>query len=313
MKPKGEKDPLAQVEKACQVIKLSTCMRTIYVLNKDALSSEEQQRAYQALIAFIQRKDIYSASTQFEYLEGPKAYQFLLYWIIGGVNPKQTFHDVRILGDVRAIWTKMCASPSYRVQALVEQYKFFFKDLFSDSIQLSKLISIYESLEQKSLAIKLQAACLNCSWARTNGLLGCLVSFNYVHFAEGVHPKELEKSLSGVQEKLSIRSKAPSGEEALQTLAAEHQREGIRKRLLEIEQLLLFLNSLKPKPLLEEGAACSVQVEGEVVLKSKESEQSLVSTRIVVKPSGLLSFFIQLGFQQKLEQAQFGHHSLFLS
>lgn len=297
MRPKGEKDPLAQVEQVCQVVKLSTCMRTVYVLNKDALKSEEQQKAYQALISFIERRDMYSASTKFESLEGAKAYEFLLYWIIGGINPNKTFQDSRILGDVREIWTKLCVSPSRRAIELVPLYRSLFNDLFSDSTQLRKLIPIYESLDQNSLVPILKRACVNCSWARIQGFLGCLVNFDYQSFAQGTHLKNLEESLIQIQEKLVPRSKVPEGEEALQSIVAEQQREGIRKRLVEVEQLLVCLAHLKPKLVLDELRGEEL-IGTDLVLKSEKLAQDLVSTRIVVKPSGAINFFIDLVQQQ---------------
>lgn len=250
MRPKGQKDPLAQVEKACQVVKLSTCMRTIYVLNKDALESAEQQEAYQALVTFVERKDMYSASTKFEFLEGSEAYQFLLYWIIGGVNPKKTFQDARILGDVREIWTKLCLSPSPYAKGLVSLYSSLFNDLFSDCTQLRKLIPVYEVQEQMPLILK--TACANCAWARVHGFLGCLVNFDYLAFAENTYLVKFAESLSFVQEKLLCRLNVASGEEALQSSAAEQQRVGIRMRLDDIEQLLSFLMRLNPRPQLEQ-------------------------------------------------------------
>ncbi|RUR11001.1 hypothetical protein [Legionella sp. km772] len=300
MRPRGEKDPLAQVEKECQVVKLSTCMRTIYVLNKDALKSEGQQKAYQALIDYIERRDMYSASTKFESLEGAQAYEFLLYWVLGGVNPAKTFQDSRILGDVRQIWTKLCGSPSPRAQTLVSLYKTLFNDLFADSGQLRKLISVYESLEPTSLALTLKTACVNCARARIQGFLTCLVNFDYSAFAENTHLLELKDGLLRLQEKLSSRVKVPEGEEALQSIVAEQQRDGIRKRLLEIEQLLLVLDHLNPSVVM--GKLEASEKLSELPEQSDKSVPSSVSTRLEVDDCGKVKFFIKVAAKQAEQQ-----------
>ena len=300
MRPKGEKDPLAQVEKACQVIKLSTCMRTIYVLNKDALQSEEQQKSYQALISYLERKDMYSAATKFDCLEGPTAYQFLLYWILGGVNPKLTFHDSRVLGDVRAIWSKLCVSPSPRAKVLVELYKTLFQDLFIDSTNLSKLIPMYNSLEQKLLEAKLHLACINCAWARMKGYLSYVTVLNYACFAENEHLDAIETILTKVQRNLILRSEVPDGEDALQSSGSQAQRDGIRKRLLVVEQLLGDIKSLKPKPVLAEILA-EEKVGSDVVLSSKPIKDALVSSSLIVRPSGFVSFFAHLAEEEFIQ------------
>ncbi len=245
IKPGEGKDPLQQVEKACQVVKLSTCMRTIYVLNKDALKSEGQQFALQALTAFIDRRDMYSASTKFECLEGVTAYQFLLYWILGGINPKKTFQDERILGEVRNTWAKLCASPSNRAKERVILYNSLFNDLFTDSGNLRKLIPMDESFDRDFLEPLLKTACERCAWARVNGFLACMINFDYKAFADGSHLEQFKEYLIILEKRLLPRSKAPLGEEALQSIEAEKQREGICKRLEEIERLFLLLDSLK--------------------------------------------------------------------
>ena len=94
------------------------------------------------------------------------------------------------------------------------------------------------------------------------------------------------------------RSKVPEGEEALQSIVAEQQREEIRKRLVEIEQLLVSLAHLKPKPLLEEVRVGEEPIRADLVLKSDKLEQEPVSTRIIVRRSGAINFFIDLVQQQ---------------
>lgn len=247
IRPRGVKDPLEQVEKECQVVKLSTCMRTIYVLNSEALSSEAQQEAYKALVTFIEKRDMYSGSTRFEKLEGAEAYEFLLYWILGGVNPKSTFHDSRILGDVRAIWSKMSISTSPRVKHLTEVYRSFFNDLFTDSVNLNKLIPSYEHLELIEMKKILKRACSNCSWARVNEFLVYLSGFNYINFSEDTHIEELETLINYTERKLVQKSEFLNrlGIGLFATPELDIQITGIRLRLIQMEQLYAVLRLKK--------------------------------------------------------------------
>jgi Holliday junction resolvase-like predicted endonuclease len=213
VKPKGEIDPLSQVEKECQVVKVSTCMRTIYILSSDALTSDKQSKAYQALITFLNKKDHYSGATIFARLEGKEAYSFLLYWMIGGVNPKRLFDDSRIIGDVRKIWNKMSVSPSPRAQVLVDLYRQLFISLFTDSTKLAGLIKLYYGVDRAESSRQLKLACENCTWAREKGFLNMISAFNYQYFAENTHLAHMKESLELSQKKLLDKAEfSPSGE-----------------------------------------------------------------------------------------------------
>lgn len=246
-KPKGEPDPLSQVEKECQVVKVSTCMRTIYILNSDALTSEKQIRVYQAFVAFLNKKDHYSGATTFERLEGQQAYAFLLYWMIGGVNSKRLFDDTRIIGDVRKIWNKMIVSPSPRAISLVATYKQLFFNLFSDSTQLVKLVKLYNRFEQPEFAEQLKRACQNCSWARVNGFLRVIAGFNYQYFAEDKHLLHLKMNLEVVQQRILIKAQlSPTGDVCFfksKYEITEEQLMGISQRLKTISSLLQLIQN----------------------------------------------------------------------
>lgn len=151
IKPKGLQDPLKPIETICKSVKLSTCMRHIYVLDADALTTEEQKAAYDQLITFISKKDEYSSAITFERFDGQQAYEFLLSWMIAGKNAKKLFDDCRIIGDVRGIWEKMQHSRSLNTQTLVTHYRSFFNVLFADTVQMRKLISIFRDLNKEEL------------------------------------------------------------------------------------------------------------------------------------------------------------------
>ncbi len=243
-KPRGEQDPLALIEKKCQAIKVSTCMRVIYILNSDALASEEQVNAYKSFTDYLNRDSLYTRSVFFERLDGAAAYQFLLYWILGGVNPKRQFDDTRILGDVRAIWNKMQRSTSERSQALVSIYNSFFQSLFADSTQLVPLIAIYQSKGMvDELENLLKRACQNCCWARINDFLSCFKRFDYQCFAEGTHINQLKNSLLAEKEKiLKLVELSPAGNQVCffktQPDASEERKMGVSLKIAKIDRLL---------------------------------------------------------------------------
>lgn len=248
-KPKGEKDPLSEIAKLCQVVKLSTCMRTVFVLNTNALNSDAQKRAYESLLSFLAKKNVYSAGVLFERFEGEAAYQFLLHWMIGGINAKRPFNDTRILGDVRAIWSKMLVSTSVKVKEVVKIYTPLFNNLFADTVQLNKLIPLYAPFEPERLAKKLKTACINCAWSRVRGLLSSLTGFNYFHFAEEMHVTALEASLQTVQQRIlkTMATASANGKTAFFKQGfTDNNIQGIAKQLAQVTQSLEFLAALKP-------------------------------------------------------------------
>ncbi|WP_298628303.1 hypothetical protein [uncultured Legionella sp.] len=247
IKPKGEQDPLVNLERKCNGVKVSTCMRIILIIHSDSLISDEQIGAYNVLSEFLNKKDVYSANIFFERLEGTKAYEFLLYWMLGGINPKRPFDDTRILGNVRDIWNKSLASSSSRAQILKTLYSTFFQCLFTDSTNLIKLLDIYNGSDK---ADKLKMACINCAWAREKGLLSLFSVFYYQSFAENTHLSCLESSLKLVEKK--ILDKAILSELSMEVsfFKSKHnmspeQLDGVTNQLKTIKYLLGFLNSLK--------------------------------------------------------------------
>ena len=251
-KPRGEQDPLSKIEKNCDVVKVSTCMRIIYILNSDSLSSEQQSAAYDSLTDFLDRKDMYSIAIGFERLDGAKAYEFLLFWMIGGVNPKKTLNDTRILGDVRSIWTKMLESPSLRTKRLVEIYLTFFNDLFTDSVNLNKLLPYYNHLEQAKLVEVFKTVCQNCTWARIHGFLCILTAFNYNHFTNNNYLHLLEFDLTLIKNKILNKVElSPSGT-VISFFNSKYEQSGVNlkgidTRLRNVNRLLEYLSSLKER------------------------------------------------------------------
>ncbi|KTD45163.1 hypothetical protein [Legionella quateirensis] len=248
-KPRGEKDPLSLIEKNCDVVKLSTCMRIIYILNSDSLVSEQQSAAYKSLTDFLNRKDMYSIATRFERLEGAKAYEFLLFWIIGGINPQKTLNDTRILGDVRSIWTKMLKSPSVRTKRLVEMYLSFFNDLFTDSANLNKMIPNYNHLELPELVVTFKNACQNCTWARVNGFLSFLTAFNYNHFTKDNYFYAMESDLKLMKNRILNKVELSPNGTVVAFFKSKYEQSqdnliGIDIRLKTINRLLETLNLL---------------------------------------------------------------------
>ncbi|MBL7480413.1 hypothetical protein [Legionella bononiensis] len=249
-KPRGEQDPLSLIEKNCDVVKVSTCMRIIFILNSDSLLSEQQTAAYKSLTDFLDRKDMYSISIGFQRFDGDKAYEFLLYWMIGGVNPKKTLNDTRILGDVRSIWTKMLESPSLRAKNLVEIYLTLFNDLFTDSVNLNKLIPDYNHLELSTLVETFKIACQNCTWARVNGFLSVLTAFKYNHFTNNSYLHHLENDLSLMKNRILNKVELSATGTVVSFFKSKYEQsaenlKGIDARLKAINRLLDYLNSLK--------------------------------------------------------------------
>ncbi|RUR18493.1 hypothetical protein ELY21_07255 [Legionella sp. km535] len=277
-KPRGEQDPLYRVEKTCDAVKLSTCTRIIYILTSDSLVSEEQSAAYKSLTDFLGRQDMYSGGIKFERLDGDKAYEFLLYWMIGGINPKKTLNDPRILGDVRALWTKMTASPSARAQKLVEIFSAFFKDLFTDSASLHKLLSVNKHLDQATLVETFKNACQNCTWARVNGFLSCLSGFTYQHFLDNTYLEHFEINLRLVKDKILNKVElSPTG--AVISFfqpkyePSEERLKGIEHRLKTVNELIAYLNALK---------ASSVEVKLSAQALIKDSQTPKVDDELVL-------------------------------
>lgn len=244
--PKGEESPLTQVAKTCQAIPLSTCMRTIYVLNQGSLESPEQSAAYDALINFLDKKDCYSANTTFERLEGQKAYQFLLHWMLGGANPLKLFDDTRIRGGVRKIWDKMLKSPSPKTKSLVKTYTTLFDNLFHDSAYLAEVVQKYKSTSPPSLE-QIKIACEHCAWARCHGFFDIINNFNYESFAENTYLQSLRLQLEVIQKKILDKAElSPSGEVvSFQSNyeVTKEQLNGINQKLTKIKPLLQFLES----------------------------------------------------------------------
>jgi hypothetical protein len=241
IKPTGQRDPLAQLEKVCDGVKLSTCMRVILVLNRDSLAIEQQQVAYENLMGYLDKKDSHSGAIKFQQLEGIGAYEFLLYWMVGGLNPKRTFDDCRIIGDVRGIWNKILTSTNKKAQKLVPIYSNFFNSLFTDTVNLSKLLASYDQLSVHEIADKLHTASSNCAWARAEGFLSCLNHFDYSHFAANTHLKELKWSLELMQNSILHKAtRSSTGEVTFFQSAypiSEEQLAGINKRLKTISDL----------------------------------------------------------------------------
>jgi hypothetical protein len=154
-------------------------------------------------------------------------------------------------------------SPSPRVQCLVELYRSFFNDLFTDSTNLNRLIPIYEHLEQDELRNKLETACKNCSWARVNDFLVCLSGIDYQNFAENTHMKALEKLVEHGQHNLrkqyDLLERVNAGLFANPDLAKRLT--GIRQRMIHMEQLKNILK--KPEPSLE-AARAMVELSSEI-------------------------------------------------
>lgn len=214
IKPKGQTDLLTPIEKHCHAVKLSTCMRHIYVFNAEILSSDDTEKAEKAksacrdLESFVQLNDQYSSTTILEFYQGENAYSFLLFWMSAGLNPKKMFDDHRILGDVRAVWTALNKSTSLRNQLLVEEYKYFFNDLFIDVIGLLKLVDQFIEMNQETwrdellvgeakklkheYAKELKTACDHCAWTRVNGFLSFIANLDYASFLNNTFLQEIK-------------------------------------------------------------------------------------------------------------------------
>lgn len=251
IKPSGEQDPLSNIERTCNAVKVSTCMRIILIIHSDSLISNEQNAAYNSLTNFLNKKDLYSANTFFERLDGTKAYEFLLYWMLGGINPKRIFDDTRILGDVREIWNKTLKSSSLRLKTLVSIYSPFFHAFFTDSALLGKLISVYNENDKPD---KLKMACANCAWAREKGFLALFSGFDYQTFAENTHLSHLENGLESMRGKILNKVTFSSTGTEVCFFKSKYEvsvekLDGVSNRIKKIIALLEYLHSLKKEGL----------------------------------------------------------------
>lgn len=167
-KEAGRQDPLKPLEQL-RPLKLSSCMRHVYLFEKN-------EKTLAALKCFLSKREASYFVKSYDILHDDEAYQFLLFWLIGGLNPKQLFSDTRIIGVVRAIWNQVCyeaASQPLKEQLLKHQYlkKAYEKlmvPLFEDVSFLGKIIPHVKEEERDS---KLKLACERCGQLREQGIL----------------------------------------------------------------------------------------------------------------------------------------------
>ncbi len=204
-KPKGMKDPLELVAKKGKALRLSTCMRIVYLFNADDLT-EEFQTTYNLLTDHVnkQKNEIsYNQPLVCERLEGQKAYEFLLNWSLGGLHPEKTFTDQRVRGRIRELWDKKSKSQDLNTKELVRKYVYIINALFADSAQINKLLPTY-IISEKGVA-KLKAVFQHCAWSRTHGFLDTFGAFNYTHFETNAYLDQLRTMLEKAKSKLLQR------------------------------------------------------------------------------------------------------------
>lgn len=136
-KPEEGQCPLELFVKSVNPVALSTCMRHIYIFTSAQLTGKEQ--VFDNVITQIQTPQPHKKTAFCEYLQGEQAYQFLLFWSIGGLNKNKLFADERILGDLRKSCTQYEKSNSTKKQKAWKENKTVMLALEMDSKNLLPL------------------------------------------------------------------------------------------------------------------------------------------------------------------------------
>lgn len=185
-KPKGKASSLKRFTQQVNPLVLSTCMRHIYLF--PTLDEITKQKALDPLLETLNTPFKGQSLYHYDYLKGKEAYAFLLYWAVGGLNHKNRFNDLRILGDLRKI-----------LHAEEQSLRQTSKDAWQDNketalalrldakLLLGGMAAMSNEWDEEEQAYFIKKACQQCAWARDIGLLDLLPNINYNVFFEGVN------------------------------------------------------------------------------------------------------------------------------
>ncbi|CAM2946641.1 Uncharacterised protein [Legionella steigerwaltii] len=181
LKPKGEQCPLDQFRKTINPIEISTCMRHLYLFTTQQV--EPHGEHYNQTLLKLKQPRLHEKLPQIDALEGIEAYQFLLFWVIGGLNKKKPFNDERILGDLRKICRSYEVSPSSSKRETWKQNQATMQALLVDAKYLLRETKQIElAIEEKKK--NLNKACYHCAWAREQGFFEITPSIDYSCFLD---------------------------------------------------------------------------------------------------------------------------------
>ncbi len=201
-KVSGARDFLESFRREANPIELSTCMRHIYLFNQ--LQKPAEMDSLTQLLHYLKTPQKYQLSPEHHYLQGEKAYSFLLYWVVGGLHPKKPFDDDRLLGQFRDIYTKYKVSNSPRLKEIYNKNQEIMDLFMIDAKRMhNALLTIKDRpLEEKKHLFK--QACDNCSWARNNDFLEGISELDYTHFFDEETMKSyLSEKLTFIENKLA--------------------------------------------------------------------------------------------------------------
>lgn len=243
-KVKGEHCPIELFKRTINPMELSTCMRHLYLFNADQVGSHTDD--YKHTLEKLQKPRLHQTPIQFEAMEANEAYQFLLFWVIGGLNNKKPFDDERILGQVRKISRIYELSPSPYKRETWKQNQAVIQALLTDSKNLLKLTKMIElPLEEKKSLLK--KVCERCTWVREQGFFEITTNINYATFVDQKSMMlHLYNVLKSARERIDLEfSKISSDKKSLCFLFSSSV-EKLRDKLKNIELLQEILIREEP-------------------------------------------------------------------
>ncbi|KTD79419.1 hypothetical protein [Legionella waltersii] len=179
-KPESDKCPVEKLKSELNPLVLSTCMRHIYIFSSEQLTGKEQK--LEELLKAISTPQPYRKIPHCEHLQGNAAYQFLLYWLIGGKNPKKQFSDERVLGEFRKTCESYKTTKSENKRAAWEANKYPMLALEADGKHLLQLTNrLSQCMINEKIAL-LEDACKNCTWARSVLIMNITAPLDYEMF-----------------------------------------------------------------------------------------------------------------------------------
>jgi len=179
-------------------------MRHVYIYTDAQLEGKEERLSN--LIGKLKDPGKHQAPSKYEHLKGSEAYALLLYWVVGGLNNKNPFNDLRILGDLRkTLHTIEHSNKKSNITSWLHN-----KEVSNPLRRDGKHLLIWVKNLPKDLRLDekkdvVMNACINCAWAREEGLLDLLTQFNYENF---VDRSLMMEQLNGIE--LSTTPRAPN-------------------------------------------------------------------------------------------------------
>ncbi|STY29529.1 Uncharacterised protein [Legionella wadsworthii] len=243
-KVKGEQCPLELFKRKINPIELSTCMRHLYLFNESQFEPHAEE--FKLTLEQLKTPRLHQKPIEFDALQGAQVYQFLLYWVIGGLNNKKPFDDERILGSVRAICRNYELSLSSIKRETWEQNQPVILALLSDAKHLLKLTKMVKlPLEEKKALLK--KVCERCTWVRDLGFFEITPNIDYRAFIDQedmmVH---LYNILKLARIKTDLEFNKISTDEKAMGFVFSSSKDRLREKLQKIEQLQEILIREEP-------------------------------------------------------------------